>query len=138
MFVIMVLVSEDDVYGLSSTWRSSGSMPYSSRKQTSAFCLFTKQKSNQSYFLLHFCQHLCSTVVMVLFHFSYQKIDKTVCCEKKYIRNHVFHKLLAWSSHSHSNHVHRVLVKKEGLVKTQRIDGLLEAGFCTGRVTLKQ
>lgn len=32
MFLIMALVSGDDVYGLSSAWRSSGVMPHSSRK----------------------------------------------------------------------------------------------------------
>lgn len=32
MFVIMVVLSEDDVYGLSSAWRSSGRLPHSSTK----------------------------------------------------------------------------------------------------------
>lgn len=83
MFVIMVLVSEDDVYGLSSTWRSSGGVPYSSRNRHLHFVCLQGKKDINPTFLLHFCQHLCSTVVMVLFHFSYQKIDKTVCCGKK-------------------------------------------------------
>lgn len=80
------------------------------------------RKGHQSRSLLCFCQHLYSAVVMVLFHFSYKKGRKeTFHCEKK-IRNHVLHKLLAWSSHSHSNYVHRVLVKRErALLKPHRL-----------------
>lgn len=59
MFLIMALVSEDDVYGLPSVWRSSGDLPYSSRKYTSVFSLFTWKKLSVL-LVFNFCQHLNS------------------------------------------------------------------------------
>lgn len=62
---------------------------------------------------------------MVFIPFQLQKKkNKTFHCKKKKkkIRNHVFHKLLAWSRHSHGNRVHRVLVKRErALLKPHRL-----------------
>lgn len=54
--------------------------------------------------------------------FQLQKEEEKKLFIVKKIRNHVFHKLLALSSHSHSNHVHRVLVKRErALLKPHRL-----------------
>lgn len=88
MFLIMALVSGDDEYGLSSAWRSSGVMPYSSRKHTSCIWFVYEAKKGEkkkvvnptfASLLSAFKQHHC----IVFFHFSHKKRRKKIIVKKK-------------------------------------------------------
>lgn len=74
MFLIMALLSGDDVCGLSSAWRSDGVVPYSSRKHTS-YIWFAHQPKTvvNPIFLTSLLSDLCSAVVRVLSHFSWRE-----------------------------------------------------------------
>lgn len=116
MFLIMAWVSGDDVCSLSSAWRSSGVLPYSSRNHTS--CFWFVYESRYAYM----CFTFVSTLIEPYLFYSVSVIKrrgKTLFIEKK-IENHVFQNLLLLSSPSHGSYVHRVLLKKEtALLKAQ-------------------
>lgn len=73
------------------------------------FGLFTRQKKKKLSIVLFFSTFVSNCIALLGWFYSILVTKKN----KRKKEKHMFHKLLAWCSHSYSNHVHRGLVERE-------------------------